>query len=57
MEKVETSCLREKLCTSLNKVTPLLSWKYIIEALECLGEEKLSQDGSYCVKLLCSKIS
>ena len=44
-------CLREMLRTWLKKGDPAPSWNDIIEALECLGEEKLSQElkGRYCV--------
>ena len=44
-------CLREMLRIWLKKVDPPPSWNDIIEALECLEEEKLSQEikGRYCV--------
>ena len=44
-------CLRELLRTWLKKADPAPSWNYIIEALEYVGEEKLSQElkGRYCV--------
>ena len=44
-------CLREMLRIWLKKVDPPPSWNDIIEALECLGEERLSQElkERYCV--------
>ena len=44
-------CLREMLRIWLKKVDPPPSWNDIIEALECLGKEKLSKElkGKYCM--------
>ena len=44
-------CLREMFRIWLKKVDPPPSWNDIVEALECLGEEKLSQElkGRYCM--------
>ena len=49
-------CLREMLRVWLKKVDTLPSWKMIVEALGCLGEEKLSKElreryCSMCIKL------
>lgn len=48
-------CLREMLRVWLKKVDPPPSWNLIVDALECLGEEKLAQElkERYCVCIHC----